>query len=292
MLANVPICSVREIQNGWDFFVLEINGEWMFRFPRRKEGRKRLKREAYFLGKVASRLPIPVPRYTILRMETPLPFGGYRKLEGVPLSRMGSRHVPVSAAKEIGRFLSTLHSLPKEEGFPPDHRDPQAWTGSFLELFDRAEKKILTELDPETGKAVTGWCALLSEHLKDASFSLCPVHGDLAADHLLVRNGHLSGVIDWGDARSGDPAHDFAALWKDLGEAFAREVARHYTPETDSAFWERADLYQKIAPLFGLSHAWEQGDEKLWQFSLIKIKSLMERPGRTRLADSQRGLRR
>jgi len=32
------IRSFRPICDGWDFFVLEVNGEWMFRFPRARKG--------------------------------------------------------------------------------------------------------------------------------------------------------------------------------------------------------------------------------------------------------------
>ena len=38
------------------------------------------------------------------------------------------------------------------------------------------------------------------------------LHADLGPDHLLVRDGRLAGVIDWGDARVGDPALDYAWL--------------------------------------------------------------------------------
>ena len=38
------------------------------------------------------------------------------------------------------------------------------------------------------------------------------LHADLLPEHLLVRDGRLAGVIDWGDARVGDPALDYAWL--------------------------------------------------------------------------------
>jgi energy-coupling factor transporter ATP-binding protein EcfA2 len=35
---------------------------------------------------------------------------------------------------------------------------------------------------------------------------------DLGSEHMLVRDGHLAGVIDWGDAQFGDPALDYSWL--------------------------------------------------------------------------------
>jgi aminoglycoside phosphotransferase (APT) family kinase protein len=39
------------------------------------------------------------------------------------------------------------------------------------------------------------------------------LHGDLHPGNLLVNDGQLSGVIDFGDLTSGDPATDLAVLW-------------------------------------------------------------------------------
>jgi aminoglycoside phosphotransferase (APT) family kinase protein len=41
----------------------------------------------------------------------------------------------------------------------------------------------------------------------------CVVHGDLHLRHLLVHDGRLSGVIDWGDVCRGDPSLDLAVCW-------------------------------------------------------------------------------
>jgi len=39
------------------------------------------------------------------------------------------------------------------------------------------------------------------------------VHADLHGDHIFVRDGHLAGIIDWGDALCGDPYYDLPALF-------------------------------------------------------------------------------
>jgi aminoglycoside phosphotransferase (APT) family kinase protein len=72
------------------------------------------------------------------------------------------------------------------------------------------------------------------------------VHGDLYGRHLLVADGALVGVIDWGDVHVGDPAIDLSIGWTFLpraarpaflaaygpvdgdGLARARTVALHY----------------------------------------------------------------
>ena len=48
---------------GWDNEAFEINGEWVFRFPKRADGELPLKRELTLLPRLSTVLPVPVPVY-------------------------------------------------------------------------------------------------------------------------------------------------------------------------------------------------------------------------------------
>jgi aminoglycoside phosphotransferase (APT) family kinase protein len=63
-------------------------------------------------------------------------------------------------------------------------------------------------------------------------------HGDLDVRNWLVRDGRISGVIDWGSMGVGDPACDVMVGWK-LHSSEARDAFREALP-TDDATWERA----------------------------------------------------
>jgi len=63
-------------------------------------------------------------------------------------------------------------------------------------------------------------------------------HGDLDMRNWLVRDGRITGVIDWGTMGVGDPACDVMVAWK-LHSAEARDAFREALP-TDDATWERA----------------------------------------------------
>lgn len=39
------------------------------------------------------------------------------------------------------------------------------------------------------------------------------LHGDLHSRNVLVENGVITGIIDWGDITAGDKATDLAAIW-------------------------------------------------------------------------------
>jgi aminoglycoside phosphotransferase (APT) family kinase protein len=66
------------------------------------------------------------------------------------------------------------------------------------------------------------------------------VHADLGAEHLLVRDGRLAGVIDWGDARVGDPALDYAWL---LNGPFPEW-------DVDPDLRRRARFYHRLGPWY------------------------------------------
>jgi aminoglycoside phosphotransferase (APT) family kinase protein len=63
------------------------------------------------------------------------------------------------------------------------------------------------------------------------------IHGDVATGNLLVDEGRLSGVIDFGCCGVGDPACDLAIAWGLLGGEH-REAFRAALP-LDRATWSR-----------------------------------------------------
>jgi aminoglycoside phosphotransferase (APT) family kinase protein len=65
------------------------------------------------------------------------------------------------------------------------------------------------------------------------------LHGDLHTANILVHEGVLAAVIDFGDITCGDPASDLAAAWM-LFEPDARERFRLAAGAIDAATWARA----------------------------------------------------
>jgi aminoglycoside phosphotransferase (APT) family kinase protein len=64
------------------------------------------------------------------------------------------------------------------------------------------------------------------------------VHGDIAADNLLVSEGRLCAVIDFGCLGVGDPSCDLVVAWTFL-DAVGRRAFRHPLA-LDPATWDRA----------------------------------------------------
>lgn len=80
------------------------------------------------------------------------------------------------------------------------------------------------------------------------------VHGDLHSANLVVRDGTISAVIDFGDVTSGDPAVDPAIGWMVFDDA-ALEVFRASAGAVDDATWSRAQAWALHLALLSLLHS-------------------------------------
>jgi aminoglycoside phosphotransferase (APT) family kinase protein len=78
------------------------------------------------------------------------------------------------------------------------------------------------------------------------------IHGDLDSRNLLVDNGRLSGVIDFGGLGVGDPACDVMVAWKVLS-ADSRDVFRAAL-SVDEATWARGRGWALSQGLIALSY--------------------------------------
>src|SRR6478735_3691006 len=86
----LQVNDCRYLSEGWDSSAWEVNGDLIFRFPKRAEVADWLRREIALLPALAEALPLPVPRFSHIALsgaptEPAFPFVGYRKLDGVAL---------------------------------------------------------------------------------------------------------------------------------------------------------------------------------------------------------------
>ena len=137
-------------------------------------------------------------------------------------------------ATTLAEFLVALQRIDATGGPPPGPHN--FYRGGPLTVYDGETRQALAALDGriDTGAARDVWETALSANWRGAPVW---VHGDVASGNLLVRNGVLSAVIDFGSSAVGDPACDLYIAWTFL-EGESREAFRAALP-LDAATWAR-----------------------------------------------------
>ncbi len=241
----------QHIVEGWDHYVLKLDDKYIFRFPRKVNYAKRLYGEVLLLKYLsAKKLPIPVPRYEFVAKDKS--FAGYSILEGDQMRKVIfdelTNSAKITIAKQIGSFLSILHTTPLSIGKKFGARQVDS-RKQYKDLVKNTKKYIKPRLSKKDN-------ALVDEFLKDFGEyqgypHKCLTHSDIYRDHLIVDKSkkRLSGIIDFADRSIADPAWDFSELWT-YGKKFVEEVYKNYTGPKDKDFLHRSQLYCKRVPLW------------------------------------------
>jgi aminoglycoside phosphotransferase (APT) family kinase protein len=86
------------------------------------------------------------------------------------------------------------------------------------------------------------------------------LHGDLHPANVVVSNGMLSGVIDFGEMCAGDPATDLSAAWLVLPAGTAARFFDAYASADDAMILRACGwAVLRAIGLIGIGQAWERG---------------------------------
>lgn len=214
--------------NGWDNTTFRLGDELAVRLPNGDGYAAAVAKEHRWLPVLAPNLPLPIPQPVAMGR----PGGGYpwpwsinRWLVGEPAS-LGEVADLTTLASDLAGFLTALHAIDAVDGPPAGPHS--AHRGGLLGYFDDEEipEAIRLVADRVDGDAVSDvWRAALSSTLERSPVW---VHGDVVGSNLLVVDGALSAVIDFGCSAVGDPACDLVMAWtffdRDSSEQFRNRL--------------------------------------------------------------------
>ena len=240
-LASLP---VRATEGGFDNFMFRLGESFAVRLPRSATAARLLANEQRWLITLSDRLPLQIP--VPIRVGQP-GFGFPWRWSVVPwLVGETAEVAPVAAseAPRLATFLRSLH-VPAPSDAPRNFDRAAPLTSRAASIGERM-RHLERLTDVMNDRIRTAWGEAL-----DAPNDTPPtwIHGDLHARNVLTLEGSISGVIDWGDLTSGDPAIDLACLWMLLSDEGARAKAQRAYGSSDSALWLRARGW---AVLFGV----------------------------------------
>lgn len=258
---------------GFNHIVLMLDNKYIFRFPKDKYYKKKIKTEMTLLDKLKDKIKVAVPDYQYFPKDRS--FGGYKLIPGKRLTKTAFNKLDNKSQKnlavELGIFLAALHKLPlktaKYVGLV------QEWTiADRIKEFHKRKKHVYSPLSVKEKAFVNNfikkWGSLITP--KDLSV----IHFDFTGDHIFINKNQLAGIIDFGDSALGDPANDFAWLWT-YGQKFVNEVYDSYSGPKDKNFLKRSRYYYFATLLSSLYHGVIDKNKQQVTITLRTIRKLM-----------------
>ena len=244
--ADLPIRAVRS--TGTVNAIYRLGGHLCARLPRVEEWAQDLEREWRWLPKLAPHLSLRVPEPIGKGHPTssyPFAWAVYGWIDGRPYSD-DLVDDEQQAARDLARFVAELRRI-DPAGAPRSGRRPLRELDAVTREAIEAARGVID------GDAAT---AAWERVLEAPAWKGTPVwiHADLLRPNVLVRDGQLRAVIDFGGAGVGDPAADVIAAWSVFGRTGRR--AFRDALDVDDGTWNRARgfaLHQAalIIPYYG-----------------------------------------
>ncbi|MEU3617104.1 aminoglycoside phosphotransferase family protein [Streptomyces sp. NPDC006872] len=235
---------------GTENAMFRLGTDMVVRLPRYPGAVDSVAHERHWLARLGPRLSVagPVPLASGEADEDfPWPWSVYRWLDGRnPVA--GAVEQPELLAADLGAFVAALRGI-EAQGGPANHR------GVPLAERDAPTREALGQLQGRIDTAAV--TALWEEALRAPGRSEPPVwaHGDLSPGNVLVEDGRLTAVIDFGCVGVGDPAVDLIVAWN-LLPAPARGVFREAVG-ADDAEWARGRGWALSISLIQLPYYWD-----------------------------------
>lgn len=247
-LAELPLRRIEAW--GTDHAIFRLGEDLSVRVPKIGWAAKQGEKERRWLPVLAPHLPIQVP----VPMAIGNPVEDYPFRWYVSPWLRGDHPDPddagglVDLAVELAAFVLALQDLATTGAPAPE----PAQRGGPLAGADGSTRasaeRLRGEADVDALLAV--WDAGLHAPPDDGPGVW--VHGDLTDGNLLVRDGHLRGVIDWGALVAG-PAVDLMVAWS-LLDTESRAVYRESLGFVEDAMWRRGRAWAASAAIQALPY--------------------------------------
>ena len=232
--------ALQPLDSGFDNVLFRLGEDLLVRMPRRAVANDLIRNEQTWLPRLSSQLDIRVPQ----AIHRGVPEFGYpwsfSLLPWLPGTAADLAYPNVSEAPRFAQFLLDLHRIRSPNpalapanavrGVPLAER-----RGVVEERFARLQQEGVLKHSDFSHLEQLWRLALAQDTVKESVW----LHGDLHARNVLVENGAIVAVIDWGDITSGDWATDVASLWMLFDDEKAIGLALHHL-QADAALIARA----------------------------------------------------
>jgi len=264
--AGLPVTSVEV--DGRDNTTFRLGSSMSVRLPSADRYVPQVDKEHRWLPVLAPRLPVPIPVPIGRGAPTPAfprPWSVYGWIDGDLLT---VERVPDTEtfASDLAGFLAALYACEPTGPAPGPHSFSR---GGPVTTWDDQTRQTLEALRDviDARAALDVWDAATDARCEAPAVW---AHGDVTGANLLVRDGRLAGVLDFGCCAVGDPACDLTIAW-----TFFKGESRA--------------LFKALVPVE--ASAWARGRGwTLWK-ALLHLAADQAKPGQTQQLDGRVGWR-
>lgn len=259
--AQFPQFSHLEIKpvdiDGHDNRTFRLGDAMLIRMPSMAPYALKVLKEQEWLPKLQQHLSVPIPKPLALGQPSndyPWAWSIYAWLEGKSanaLTFVDQELEPIALG--LVQFLKELHQIEPSDSLLPGLHN--YWRGDHVSVYDKQAREQISRLQ---GVIDSKAAFALWERAIRSRWHQLPVwiHGDLASGNIVVKDGRLAAVIDFGGMGVGDPACDLVIAWtffkKQSREIFKQEIG------LDADTWDRARgwaLWKATYELCTLEHS-------------------------------------
>ena len=245
--------SIRPVTSaGTDNALFRVGEGLVARLPRVRWARAQPAREHRWLGHLAQGLPLAIPEPVFLGQ----PAAGYPFEWALHRWRDGTNALGADlsedmlAAERLGEFVASLRTLDAADG--PAAGRANNGRGAPLALRSGAVADPLAQLDDLIDVPAARRCWEIDVATPVWAGAPHWVHGDLHGGNLLLVDGRIDAVIDFGTLGVGDPAVDLLPAWT-LFSGDARDRFRTIAGLDDAA-WARGRAWALSIALIALPY--------------------------------------
>ena len=236
------------IDTGWDNYVLIVNRQFVFRFPKDKDQQPKILTEINLLS-FLNDFPFKIPRYTFIVNKEDI-FGGYRIIDGVPLN--SAKRISGSLVNDFVTLFSYMWKIGPTECSKTEISvySRENWLNHEIELIRSFSINLSKYIPLDFFNSLEELASDILSDIDEKEIRL--IHGDLYRNNVLITHNmnNISGIIDWSDASIGDIALDLAAVSVDFKLSDIAPIFRSLNSICSSRIFRRIGFYRVVEPLY------------------------------------------
>lgn len=272
---EVEICTAKLISNGWDNIALDVNDEYIFRFP--KNAGVNIEREMHLLQVLRGKFHTSIPVVEFIGRS--YVYIGYRKIPGESLTRESLDALSDDERKalvdDLATFLFDMHNaLSPDEARKIGIEDEDA--PSYKIQAAQVERFIADEdIRQFTEETILRYGAI-QQTIEDDVVLFNDLHEDnLAFD---PEQRRLHGVFDFGDVMIGDIHRDFHPLYRFDPKLMYELMDRYEQLSGRKLDRSRPPIYNRIGELCDFVEYGDKPESAVYRNAVAKIREWMAHP--------------